>query len=149
MSLLQDVADGVVSTINAGTYSAPFDGGITSTRTYRPETKREDLGSLVVSVVQAPKRSDLRWRNASSSQQLQIYVGIAKAADFTSNTEPDQLDDLCEEIETVLKANRSQAGCSLAVIEYASPDKIYSDDYARQHDVFYAVMLLTFNATRT
>lgn len=147
MSLLTDLADAVVGWINDGTYSAPYDE-FTAIRTWKPRYERTDLESLQVSIVPSSKSVEMRTRGASDSEDIQIYVGFAKALDYSSNTAPDQMATLLEETESRLRNGRVLNRCALQRLEYTTPERIYSQEMAESHDVWFSVLMLTYRIVR-
>lgn len=106
MSVIGDIADGLVSSLNGLTLTQAF----TATRVALPRFALEDLSGLDVTVWAAAEEISLESRS-SNQHDYTIIVGIRKPIDPDSVTDLDSMLDLVEEMKDGLDFT-SQSGAS-------------------------------------
>ena len=139
MSVLTDIADDIVTAINAGTYAIediePFNAE--SVRIIDPELVKAD--KLIVKVAPLTVEKSLLNRNAT----LNVYtfqVAVIKHVNTSDNTDFDMYMDFVEEVgddtleflESTTHPNASWVGLTLPLT--------YSPTVLRQRSLFWAVI---------
>lgn len=110
MALITDIADAVVTALNAGTFALEF----TAVRTLVPQVKLEDMSTLHVKVVPTTTRSRLVTRTATEREFI-IDVGVQQKCDVDDDDVTDPLVTLCEAIEALLFGKVLTAGSKKAI----------------------------------
>jgi hypothetical protein len=139
---IADIADAVVTRLNAGSYGASF----TAARAYVPTFKLEDLATLRVSVVIKD------WSGTPVARRLQdnrhtIDIGVQQRIDPADTAAVDALLTLCEAIvDDFLGDTRLD---SLTEVISAAIAPVYVPDHMTTDRVFTSVITLTVRETRT
>ena len=140
MSVITDIADAVVASLNAGTFSEPF----TAERLHQPSFELADLQTLRVSVV--PK--SLEIRNASRQHSFfdcTIDVGLQQKVD--DDTRVDDLLVLAEEIADHLRLQRL-ADYPQAAWLSIEHDPVVASEHLDQHRQLTSVLSVTYRVKR-
>jgi len=135
-----DIADAVVSELNAGEFSWAF----TAVKAYRPEYELKDLTTLRVTVVPreaSPGRlsRSVRWSD------YRIDIGVQKKV--SSDAEADALMDLVEEIDSYLHG-RTLAGCPDAIWVGSEISGAPAEEHLRDWGVFTALVSVTYRVLK-
>ena len=142
MAVIIDIADAVVTELNAGSFSQAF----TAERHYLPIFELEDLKGLRVTVV--PKGVAIQSTGRNSNQHdVEIDVAVQKKLTKTDGTEIDPLMILVEELADHFRFKRltSYAG---AVWSKTQNEPVYAQEHLDQFRVFTSVLTLTFRVIR-
>jgi len=145
MSIITEIADAVVSDINAATLSQP----ITATREYLPEHDLTELQNTVVTVV--PKGVSIQGSTRGQNQHdYQVDIAVQeKVPTGGGKSEIDALMILVEEILDLFRLNRVTVPTLGSVpLLRAENDPIYAPEHLNQHGVFTSVITLTFRGLR-
>lgn len=141
MALIKDIADAVVTELNAGDFSQEFE----AERHYRPVFDAAQLKTLRVSVV--PKKIEIASLARSSNQyEVGVDVAVQKKLDSDTKEEIDPLMQLVEEIGEFFRL-RPLASVAAAWIKTENAP-IYALEHLEQQRVFTSVVTLTFRAVR-
>ena len=137
MATINDIADAVVSELNAGHFSR----AVQASRCYRPRYELEELDDLHVSVIPAGGRQEAASRGDDVHTD-RVQVGVQQRVRDTGPGELDPLIDLVEEIQGHFKGwSVPGTGAQCTTV---SVDPLFSPDHlARQH-VFTSVLTLEF-----
>ena len=141
MALIADIADAVVTELNAGSFSVPF----TAERLYRPDFELSDMKDLHVSVVPHGLEMSTAGR-VLSQHDVQIDVAVQKKLDAADNAEIDALMGLVEELAEFLRTKR-QFGDAVWVRTENSP--VYSQEHLGELRQFTSVLTATFRVVKT
>lgn len=146
MSLPIDVANGVVTDINSGSYSG-FDD-LTAVRHYLPKFKLPEMSSLKVVVVPTAKLSSPANRSVRA-RTISVDVGVMKKLlkPFESDdgkTELDALSGLLESIEDRLWSLGRLSTNVAARLTIADIDPLYDQEHLRELNQFTGVLRLTY-----
>ena len=141
MALIADIADAVVTELNAGSFSVPF----TVERLYRPDFELSDMKNLHVSVVPHGLEMSTAGR-ALSQQDVQIDLAVQKKLDAADNAEIDALMGLVEELAEFLRTKR-QFGDAVWVRTENSP--VYSQEHLGELRQFTSVLTATLRVVKT
>ncbi|HUX15211.1 MAG TPA: hypothetical protein VMW52_01995 [Phycisphaerae bacterium] len=134
-----DIADAVVSELNAGSWSQSF----TAERMYHPVHKLADMDTLHVTVVPAGATREIDTRG-SNRGSYDVDIGVQKKYQAETAAELDPLVDLVEEFEEYFLARRFDDPDVLCTASETSP--VYSHEHMEQHRQFTAILTLTFRA---
>lgn len=141
MALIADIADAVVTELNAGSFSVPF----TAERLYRPDFELSDMKNLHVSVV--PHGLEMATAGRALSQHdVQIDLAVQKKLDAADNAEIDALMGLVEELAEFLRTKR-QFGEAVWVRTENSP--VYSQEHLGELRQFTSVLTATLRVVKT
>lgn len=137
MPLIVEVADAVVSELNAGEFSQDFE----AKRFYRPVFDAVQLKTLRVSVV--PKRIEVSTQARNRNQyDVSIDVAVQKKLDSDTNEEIDPLMALVEEVGEFF---RLRALTSIAAAWVKTENvPIYALEHLDQQRVFTSLLTITF-----
>jgi len=141
MALIADIADAVVTELNAGSFSVPF----TAERLYRPDFELADMKDLHVSVVPHGLEMSTAGR-ALSQHDVQIDLAVQKKLDAADNAEIDALMGLVEELAEFLRTKR-QFGDAVWVRTENSP--VYSQEHLGELRQFTSVLTATLRVVKT
>jgi hypothetical protein len=140
MSLLTDVADAVVTVLNAADLSQEF----TAVRLWNTRRPLTDLSALRIDVVpsQPSVRSEPIARDTFQND-VSLDIAIRKKADIANVAELDTLANLVEEIADLFQQNTLTAlpDASLQSTEHIA---IADAEYQHTKHVFCSVLTLTF-----
>jgi len=104
MALITDIADAVVTELNARQFSLPF----MAVRKYLPQEDLTAMDTLHVTVVPSTTRTTLVGRQARERQFI-LDVAVQQKTDVDDPGKVDPLVTLAEEIETFLLGRRIDA----------------------------------------
>jgi hypothetical protein len=140
MQLTTDIADAVVTALNADTFSAEF----TATRMFRPEFKPQALAAITVVVVPRNWSSTLVSRN-SSEHSCAVDVAVMKKVDSESAAELDPLLALADEIAAALQPMRfDDLNANCTAVENVNPESVIVLEHLHENRVFTCVVRATF-----
>jgi hypothetical protein len=142
MSTITDIADAVVTGLNAGTFSQEF----TAQRSYRPVMDLPQLQALHVTVV--PRDVTIASAGRDRNQHdCRIDIAVQKKVDQEQPAEIDSLMDLVEEIIECFQGHRLDDYPDAALVRIENAP-IYSVEHMDQHQVFTSVVTLTYRMWR-
>jgi len=141
MSRIVDIADAVVTALNAG----PFDPALQAVRSYQPGYELEQLKELRITVVPRGMEQTGATR-AMTQRDVQIDIGIQKKLAQTNAAEVDALLDLVQQMADHIRTVR-QFGPAIWVKTENTP--IYSVEHMEQLRVFTSVLTLTLRMVTT
>jgi len=143
MPLQADIADAVVTGLNGHKFSQKF----TAVRCYRPQARREDLGTLHVLVAPGPVSSGVATRG-KNADRLAVEIGVLKAVATPDDlTALDGLASLVEEIDLFLR-RQNLATQPRATWEGSETidgaEAGFSKEFLDQQHVFLSVLRVTY-----
>ena len=115
-----DIADAVVTRLNAGTFSPSF----TATKSLLPVYQLQDAPSLLVDVVVGSQTREKLTRGSVWLKSYTVSVIIRAKCDSTNNAELEPLEALGEAIKDHLASNEWSGGVVLSEIEQEVPFSI-------------------------
>jgi len=142
MALIVDIADAVVTELNAGTFSQTF----RAARHYRPQFRLEEMKDLHVTVV--PKGVEATTVSRSGVQyDISVDVAVQKKLEKETNTDLDPLMNLAEEIANFFRLRRltQYPGASWLRSEN---DPAWSPGHLEELGQFTSVLTLTFRVVK-
>lgn len=140
-AVVVDIADAVVASLNAATFSQPF----TAQRLYVPLFKLEEMDTLHVSVV--PRGDDAsRFNREVFQEEYQIDIGVQQRVDM-STPALDALVLLVQEIKDHLKAT-PLADFPEATFARVQHDPFYSRKHLLELRQFTAIPTVTYRVWR-
>ena len=142
MAQIIDIADGVVTELNANAFSQPF----TAERHYRPLFDLPEMKTLHVSVVPAGLKINSLSRGADQ-HEYQIDVAVQKKFQEETPAELDPLMHLVEEIADHFRTPRLDAlpGVVCAGVENKP---VYAQEHFDELRQFTSILTLTFRVAR-
>ncbi|MEX1016019.1 MAG: hypothetical protein WDZ31_04665 [Phycisphaeraceae bacterium] len=144
MSITIDIADAVVATLNAATFSQP----VTAERAYLPRYELSEMQDLRVTVVPKEMTTTTASRGAAS-RDLTLDVAVQKklGAPAGAQSEQDALMELSEEVADYLRttALAGQAGAKWVRTEHTA---IYAPEHLEQLRQFTSVVTLTYRVIK-
>ena len=140
MSLVVDIANAIVQSLNEGIFSRPF----TAVRVYRPSFALEELKDLHVTVVPKTLTSQASDR-VTSQQDVEIDIAIQQQAG--DDQAIDDLMGLVEEIADYFRQNRQLPGVGAWWVKTEN-NPIYAPDQLQQLHVFTSLLTVTFRTLR-
>jgi hypothetical protein len=148
MSLVTDIADAVVSELNAAqTPPAPgFGQTFTAVRAYRPQFDLADLKTLQVTVV--PKAIEIiNITRQANQNDVAVDVAVQKKVDPADTAEMDGLMALVEKLGDFFRLRRLTA-LPTALWTKTENVPIYAPEHLETKQVFTSVLTLTFRVVR-
>lgn len=142
MSTINQIADAVVASLNAGSFSLPF----TAERRYQPVFELSQLQELRVSVVPKSLTATAATR-ADAFFDCAIDIGIQQKVNADDAETLDGLMHLVEEIGDHLRFHKLDAfpnGAWLAI----ENDPIFVPDHLEKERVFTSVLTVTYRVRR-
>jgi len=140
MAQITDIADAVVTELNAETFSMEF----TAARLYRPDFELPEMKDLHVTVVPHGLEMTTAGR-ALSQHDVQIDVAVQKKLDAADNSEIDSLMGLVEELAEFFRTKR-QFGDAFWLRTENSP--IYSQEHLGELRQFTSVLTATLRVVK-
>lgn len=141
MSVVVDIADKVVSELNAGTFSQSF----TAERAYLPCYALEDVKDLRITVV--PKGVEIQIKDRSSTQDdVGIDIAVQQKLTAADNAEIDPLLALVQEVADSLRFKRFTAPDAVWVGTRNEP--VYAQEHLDRFRVFTSLLTFTFRVFR-
>ena len=142
MSVLVDLANAMVTSLNGGTFSVPFQ----AVRGYRPAVELKDLEAVQVTVV--PKALTIIAATRSSSYfDGVIDVAVQQKVDADKLADLDALMGLVQEIADHLR-NRRLEGLSAVVCTTVENDPVFAPEHLELHRVFTSLLTVTYRLQR-
>jgi hypothetical protein len=142
MAFIADIAEAVVTEINAASFSQP----VTAKREYLPHFDLEDMQELKVTVV--PKSVlTLPGGRAHNQHDYAIDVAVQKKLDKADNPEIDALVTLVDEIGDHFRLKRL-ASYPNAMWLKTENEPVYSLEHLQEMRQFTSVLTLTFRLMR-
>lgn len=138
MSLIMDMADAMVNTLNAHDFNKPF----VAERLYVPMFDLKDMKDLRVSVVPRGVDTAIESR-ALVKHDVMIDVAVQQKLATEGNAEIDALMNLTQEIADHVRQRRSIDNCYWLKTEN---DPIYSPEHISGLRQFTSVLTFTFRA---
>jgi len=142
MATSVDIADAVVTELNAGTFGLPF----TAQRRLLPEYKLQEMEELRVTVVPQAVEISLAHRSACQND-IQIDIGVQKKITADLDTEAAQLIVLVEEIIDYLRLRRLTDVPQVLWIRTRN-EPIYAREHLAQQRLFTSVLTVTYRLVR-
>lgn len=142
MALVVDIADAVVTVLNAGSFSS----GFTAQRKYVPRFDLKEMVDLHVTVVPRSLVSE----NASRTlvkDDIEIDVAVQKKLSGDLVAEGDALMQLAEEMAAHLRAT-PLAGLENVVLVKVANDPIYAPEHWDELRQFTSVLTLAYRTMR-
>lgn len=139
MSVIGDIADGLVSTLNGLSLSQSF----TATRVALPRFALEDLAGLDVTVWAADEEISLESRSRNQHDYT-IMIGIRKPVDPDSTSDLDGMLDLVEE----MKDGLDFTGHSGATWIRTDHSPLFDPDVLQERREFLASLEVNFRKVR-
>ena len=142
MSVLVELADAIVTSLNGDTFSVP----LSAVRGYRPAVELKDLEALQVTVV--PKALTISAATRSSSYfDGVIDVAVQQKVDADKLADLDALMGLVQGIADHLR-NRRLEGLPAAVCTTVENDPVFAPEHLEQHRVFTSLLTVTYRVQR-
>ncbi len=142
MSTVLEIADAVVASLNAGTFSQAFE----AVRKYRPSFELEELPTLRVTVVPRSVAISAAARD-SSYFDCAIDIGVQKKVNPDEPTELDELMNLVEQLADHLRLQRLEEA-PLAAWVGIENEPIFASEHLDQQRVFTSVLTVTYRVRR-
>ena len=142
MALIVDIADAVVTELNAGTFSQTLE----AVRLYRPQFDLVEMKDLHVTV--APKAVEAATVSRSVVQyDVSVDVAVQKKLETETNDEIDPLVNLVEEIATFFRLRRLAEYPNASWLSTTN-EPVYSPGHLEELRQFTSVLTLTFRVVR-
>ena len=142
MSVIVDVADAVVASLNGGSFSLPF----TAERKYLPAVELADLAALHVTVV--PKSVAISTATRDSSYfDCAIDIGIQKKVNPDDPAELDVLVNLAQEIVDHLRLKQLPTLPAAAWLNIAQ-EPVFAPEHLDQERAFTSVLTVSYRLRR-
>jgi len=148
MSLITDIADAVVTELNAPPVppATGFAQTFTAARAYRPQFDLTDLKTLKVTVV--PKGIEIiNVTRHANQNDVSVDIAVQKKVNPTDTTDMDALMTLVEQIADFFRLRRMTA-FPTALWTKTDNVPVYSPEHLEQKQVFTSVLTLTFRVVR-
>jgi hypothetical protein len=142
VSVILDVANAVVASLNAASFSQE----LTAERRYRPTFELADLDTLRVSVVPKSLRIGSATR-AANYFDCAIDVGVQKKVNVDEPAEVDALMNLVEEITDHLRMSRLEALPEAAWLSIEN-EPVFAPEHLDQERVFTSVLTVRYRVPR-
>jgi len=142
MAVIIDIADAVVTAINAATLSQP----VQAERLYLPEFELKDMGTLHISVVPAELEEEIADRQRDSGDYT-IHVAVQQRVGKFDNATLDGLMGLVEEIGDLFR-HQQLPGYPQAQWLKTENRPIYDPKHLKEHGQFTSLLVLTFQVVR-
>ncbi len=142
MSTVIEVADAVVASLNAGSFTPPF----TAARKYVPAVELSDLVDLNITVV--PKSLEISTATRTGSHfDCTIDIGIQQKVNPDEPAELDALSDLAEQIVDHLRLQPLDAMPEAAWLSITH-EPVFAPEHLDQQRVFTSVVSVTYRVRR-
>lgn len=142
MSTILDIADALVASLNAATFSQAFE----AERKYQPVFELPDMQTLHVSVV--PRSVAITTATRDSSYfDCAVDVGVQKKV---NPDEPDQLDELMKLVEEIADHLRLKRLDELPEAAWVAIENepAFASEHLDQQRVFTSVLTVTYRVRR-
>ena len=138
MATIAEMAAGVVTQLNRGTFSQPF----TAVRDYRPSYTLEELQTLRVTVM--PKAVAIAgFSRKANSYDHKIEIAVQKKLAEETIEEIDALVALTQEVCDVFGGARIDALPGAMIVELEN-DPVFAPEHIDQQRVFTSLITVTF-----
>lgn len=142
MSTIINVADAVVASLNAGSFSQEF----TAERKYQPVFELLELADLKVSVV--PKSVSITTASRNDGYfDCAVDIGVQKKVDVDEPDEIDALVDLVEEIADHLRMSRLDELPEAAWLSIEN-EPVFAAEHLDQQRTFTSLLTVTYRVRR-
>lgn len=139
MSVVVEITEAVVASLNATMFSLPF----TAVRSYLPQYKLAEMQTLRVTVV--PRSAVLSSVDRSRSQtDLAVDIAIQKKYALGTNPELDLLTSLVEEILEHTRTHRQLEGLPQVHWVKSEFTALYAPDHMEKFRQFTSVLTVTY-----
>ncbi|MCZ2098829.1 MAG: hypothetical protein LC121_21715 [Anaerolineae bacterium] len=142
MSTINQIADAVVASLNAGSFSIPF----TAERKYQPVHELSQLQELRVCVVPKSLAATIATRS-DCFFDCAIDIGVQRKVDVDDLEVLDGLMHLVEEIGDHLRFHRLDAFPNAAWLSLENTP-IFAPDHLEKERVFTSVLTVTYRVRR-
>jgi len=144
MAEILDIADAVVTALNAEAFQGTLEEEFEAVRKYLPRVELKDMGTLHVTVVPKAVVTDVASRS-TADYQYQIDVGVQKrfAAGANEAEEIDPLLLIVEQIADYLRFKRLDDYTAAMWIKTEHP-ALYAPEHMEQLRQFTSVLTLTY-----
>lgn len=146
MAEILDIADAVVTALNADEFQETLTEEFTAERLFLPDFKLEDMGTLHVTVVPKSITEEISSRS-SADYHYQIDIGVQKRFSSIGKTEIDPLVDLVEQIAALFKLATLAGYPDVAWIK-TEHSTLYSPEHMAQMRQFTSIMTLTYRRVK-
>lgn len=142
MSVILDIADAVVTSLNAGSFALEFE----AERKYQPVFELQDMQTLHVSVV--PKSLAIATAARDSGFfDVAIDIGVQKKVNTDEAAELDALMNLVEQIAHHLRMKRLDDAPNAAWLSIAN-EPVFAPEHLEQWRQFTSVLTVTYRVRR-
>ncbi len=142
MSVILDIADAVVASLNAGSFALEFE----AERKYQPAFELQDMQTLHVSVV--PKSLAITTAARDSGFfDVAIDIGVQKKVNADESAELDALMNLVEQIADHLRMKRLDDAPNAAWLGVAN-EPVFAPEHLEQWRQFTSVLTVTYRVRR-
>ncbi len=142
MSVILEIADAVVASLNAGSFALEFE----AERKYQPVFELQDMQTLHVSVV--PKSLAITTAARDSGFfDVAIDVGVQKKVNADESAELDALMNLVEQIADHLRMKRLDDAPNAAWLGVAN-EPVFAPEHLEQWRQFTSVLTVTYRVRR-
>jgi hypothetical protein len=139
MSVVVSIAEAVVASLNAATFSLPF----TAVRSYLPQYKLAEMQTLRVTVV--PRSAVLSSADRTRIQMdLAIDIAVQRKYASGTNAELDLLSTLVEEILEHTQTHRQLDGLPNVLWLKSEMTALYAPDHMEMFRQFTSVLTVTY-----
>ena len=141
MATILDVADAVVSELNAGSFGLPF----TAERRYAPRFEMQDMDTLRITVV--PKGLEIAAASRGEHQHdYQVDVAVQQKFSEGDAAELDPLMGLVEEIADFFRGRRLESVPAVCVRVENGP--VYAQEHIKEMRQFTSILTFTWRVWR-
>jgi hypothetical protein len=142
VSVILDIADAVVASLNAGAFALEFEAA----RKYQPVFELQDMQTLHVSVV--PKSLAITTAARDSGFfDVAIDIGVQKKVNADESAELDALMNLVEQIADHLRMKRLDDAPNAAWLGVAN-EPVFAPEHLEQWRQFTSVLTVTYRVRR-
>jgi hypothetical protein len=142
VSVILDIADAVVASLNAGSFGLEFEAA----RKYQPVFELQDMQTLHVSVV--PKSLAITTAARDSGFfDVAIDIGVQKKVNADESAELDALMNLVEQIADHLRMKRLDDAPNAAWLGVAN-EPVFAPEHLEQWRQFTSVLTVTYRVRR-
>jgi len=142
VSVILDIADAVVASLNAGSFALEFE----AERKYQPVFELHDMQTLRVSVV--PKSLAITTAARDSGFfDCAIDIGVQKKVNADDSAELDALMNLVEQIADHLRMKRLDDSPNAAWLGIAN-EPVFAPEHLEQWRQFTSVLTVTYRVRR-
>lgn len=142
MSVILDIADAVVASLNAGSFALQFQ----AERKYQPVFELPDLQTLHVSVVPKSLAITIAARDSGYFDSA-IDIGVQKKVNPEQPDELDALMNLVEQIADHLRMKRLENAPGAIWLGIAN-EPVFAPEHLDQHRQFTSVLTVTYRVRR-